>query len=241
MIDQFKARAITSRMALIVLATLLSACAAPPRSAENDKGVKKVAVVSMLNERAPVVHVGMTVFNNDRTILDQKGELNLFAINVLEQRLHAARPVWEVVAVPPDEALAKKSNSGTPWVSFTASVKEDLVRIAREADADFVFAVVDVTRENSPGRGVGVWMRAISKSSVGSALVHAHVMLVLVDRNGTEIMRSTGSDGTVSASELGLNYDLSTLQDAKVQAQVSAAMRKQLGIALTEAAGHIGY
>lgn len=241
MIDQFRAGAIASRVALIAFVTLLSACAAPPRSAESDKGVKKVAVVSMLDERAPVVHVGMTVFNNDRTILDQQGELNRIAINVVEQRLHATRPGWEVVAVPPDEALAKKSSSGTPWLSFTASVKEDLVRIASDADADFVFAVIDVTRENSPGRGVGVWMRAISKNSLGNALLHAHVMLVLVDRNGTELMRSTGSDGNVPASELGLNYDLSTLQDAKVQAQVSAAMRKQLGSALTEAAKHIGY
>jgi hypothetical protein len=231
----------SSAMASIALATLLSACASAPRSTESDKGVKKVAVVSMLEENAPVVHIGFTAFNNDRTTVDQHGELNRIAIDAIEQRLRAARPEWTIIPVQPNEALAKKSNSGTPWTSFTGNVKEDLQRIAHDANADLVFAVIDTTRENSSGRGVGVWMRALSKDSLGSALVHAHVLLMLVDRNGTEITNRSGSDANVLASELGLNYDLSSLKDPQVQERVSASMRKQLGIALTEAAKHMGY
>jgi hypothetical protein len=48
-------------------------------------------------------------------------------------------------------------------------------------------------------------------------------------------------DANVLASELGLNYDLSSLKDPQVQERVSASMRKQLGIALTEAATNMGY
>jgi hypothetical protein len=228
-------------LASIALAVLLCGCASAPRSIESDKNVKKVAIVSMLQENAPVVHVGFTVFNNDRTTVDQRGELNRLATEVIGERLRNARPQWAVVPVQPNQELAKKSASGTPWITFTGNVKEDLQRIARDADADLVFAVIDTTRENSPGRGVGIWMRAVSKDSLGNALVHAHVLLVLVDRNGTEITNRSGSDANVPASELGLNYDLSSLEDPQVQQRVSAAMRKQLGTALTEAARNMGY
>lgn len=84
----------------------------------------------------------------------------------------------------------------------------------------------------------------ISKESLGNALVHAHVLLtllVLVDKNGTEITVRSGSDGNVAVSELGLNYDVSNIKDPQVQERVSAAMRKQLGIALSEAATRMGY
>lgn len=195
----------------------------------------------MLNENAPVVHLGLTVFNNDRTVIEQHGELNRLATNVIEQRLHNARPDWTIVPVPTDEALAKKSARGTPWVSFTGNIKEDLQRVARKADADLVFAIIDTTQENSPGRGVGIQTRALSKNMPGSALVHAHVLLVLVDRNGTELTRRGGVDGRVSASDLGLNYDLSSLQDTQVQQRVSTALREQLRVALTGAAQSMGY
>jgi hypothetical protein len=231
----------SSVLTLVALSTLLSACASAPRSIESDKGVKKVAVVSMLQENAPIVHVGLTVFNNDRTTVDQRGELNRLATQVVEQRLHAARPEWTIVPVQSNETLAKKSASGTPWFSFTGNVKEDLQRIAHDTDADLVFAVVDTTQENSPGRGVGIWMRALSKDSPGTALVHAHVLLVLVDKNGTEITNRGGSNASVPATELGLNYDLSSLKDPQVHQRVSDAMRKQLETALTAAAKHMGY
>jgi len=237
-----KARTIfSSALVSIAFLVLLSACASPPRSAESDKGIKKVAVVSMLEEQTPVVHVGLTVFNNDLATVNQDGQLNRLATSIIEQRLRAARPEWNVVPVPPDAALSKKIASGVSWSSFTGKVKEDLQRIAQETGADFVFAVIDTTWENSPGRGVGIRMRALSKDSSGSALVHAHVLLVLLDKNGTEITARGGTEMTMPASELGLNYDLSSLHDPQVQQRVGAAMRKQLEDALTQAAAGMGY
>ena len=120
-------------------------------------------------------------------------------------------------------------------------MKEDLQRIAHDANADLIFAVIDTTRDNFAGRGVGVWMQALTKNSLGNALIHAHVLLVLLDRNGMEITNRRGSDANVLPSELGLNYDLSSLNDPQVQERVSASMRKQLGIALTEATMNMGY
>jgi hypothetical protein len=225
----------------IALVTTLSGCASAPRTIDSDKGIKKVAIVSMLDENAPIVHVGLTAFNNDHATIDQHGELNRIATDTIEQRLHTARPDWAIVPVAPDPALATKSGSGIPWTSFTGNVKEDLQRIARDNDADLVFAVVTTTRENSPGRGVGIWMRALSKDSLGTVLVHAHVLLVLVDRNGTEITNRSGPDADLKASELGLNYDLSSLKDLQVQQRVNAALREQLRVALTQAAKNMGY
>lgn len=238
---QFGRRMTSSLAASIALAALLTGCASAPRTLETDKGVKRVAIVSMLQENAPVVHIGLTVFNNDRTTVDQRGELNRVATSVIEQRLHAARPDWKIVPVPLDPALVKKSNGAIPWTSFTGSVKEDLQRIARDADADLVFAVVDTTRENSTGRGVGISTRSLTRDSAGMALVHAHVLLVLAGRDGIEITNRSGADVTVPGTELGLNYDLSSLKDPQVQERVSAALRKQLEVALNGAAAHMGY
>ena len=227
--------------ATLAVAVLLTGCASAPRTAETDQGIKRVAIVSMLQENAPVVHLGLTVFNNDRKTVDQDGALNRLAVDVVAQRVRAARPGWTVVPVALDPAMVKKSNGAIPWTSFTGSVKEDLQRIARDADADLVFAVVDATRENSPGRGVGISTRVLTRDSAGSALVHAHVLLVLASRDGTEITNRGGPDAHMPATDLGLNYDLSSLEDPQVRDRVSTALRKQLGIALTEAATNMGY
>jgi len=232
------------------------------RSSGNDEPVRIVGrqhrSYSALPQRRPITEFhrvsgqkNVVAHLRRRRIVDRKrdrnelgrqhGELNRLATEVVEQRLRAARPEWTVVPVQSNETLAKKSASGTPWFSFTGNVKEDLQRIAHDTDADLVFAVVDTTQENSPGRGVGIWMRALSKDSSGTALVHAHVLLVLVDKNGTEITNRGGSNASVKASELGLNYDLSSLKDPQVQQRVSEAMRKQLETSLTAAAKHMGY
>jgi hypothetical protein len=234
-------RAFLSSITLIAASILLSACASTQRSPEIDKNVKRVAIVSMLEENAPVAHIGLTVFNNDRAFVAQYGELNRIAISVIEQHLHVERPEWTILPIKPDDALTKKNNGSVSWSGFTGNVKEDLQRIARDNDADLVFAVVDTRRENSNGRGVGVWLRATSKDSLGNALVHAHVLLVLVDKNGNEITNRSGADGNVPASELGLNYDLSSLKDPQVQERVSTAMRAQLRQALSTAVKYMGY
>jgi len=233
---------IPSTVTLLVFASVLSGCAAtPPRTAEEDRNIKKVAIVSLLEEKTPVVHFGLTVFNNDQKVVDQKGELNRTALRVVEQRLQAARPQWSVVAVPPDTALAENLNGGTPWVSLTHRVKPELQAIARDTGADLVFVVLDTTSDNPYARGMGIRTRTMNKENVGAATIHARIVLALLDKNGEEIRMSGGPDGSVPATEIGLNYDLSSLQDPAVEQRTAAAIRKQLDTTLQQAAGKMGY
>ena len=227
----------------LIAACLLAGCASPPRTAADDQAVHKVAVLSLLDEQTPVSRVGLTVFNNQRLTIDQHGALNAFADEVLEKRLRAARPNWTVVQARADARALEEKNRGTPWTSFTGRISDDLRRIAQESGADLMFVVIDTTMENSPGRGVGVSMRTMSLNSVDKALLHTHALLVLVDRDGKELTNRgiAGGDKTVDAKDLGLSYDLSTLQQPEVQKRVADALRQQLAQGLEQAAQHMGY
>ena len=122
-----------STIVLFALASVLTGCAmTQPRTVAEDRDIKKVAIVSLLEEKTPVSHFGLTVFNNDHKVVDQKGELNRTALRVVEQRLQAARPQWSIVAIPSDAALAAKLNDSIPWVSFTNRIKPELQAIARD-------------------------------------------------------------------------------------------------------------
>ncbi|OFA00742.1 hypothetical protein DUPY_23940 [Duganella phyllosphaerae] len=233
---------IPSTLLVVAFASVLTGCAmTQPRTLEEDRNVKKVAIVSLLEEKTPVAHFGLTVFNNDYKIVDQKGELNRTALRVVEERLHAARPQWSIVAVPTDAALAAKLNDGIPWVSFTNRVKPELLAIARDTGADLVFVMLDTTSDNTQARGMGIRTRTMNKDNVGNAMVHARIMLALLDKNGEEIRRAGGPDGSVPAAEIGLNYDLSSLQDPAVEQRAAAAIRKQLEATLIEATTSMGY
>lgn len=235
-------RAVAKTAAWLALAAVMTGCAiTQPRTVEEDRNIKKVAIVSLLEEKTPVVHFGLTVFNNDRKVIDQKGELNRTALRVVEQRLQAARPQWAIVAVPFDAALAAKMSDNIPWVSFTNRVKPELQAIARETGADLVFVMLDTTSDTTQARGMGIRTRTMNKDNVGNAMVHARIMLALVDKNGEEIRRAGGADGSVPAADIGLNYDLSSLQDPAVEQRAAAAIRKQLETTLKEAATNMGY
>lgn len=227
---------------LVVIAALFTGCAAlPPRTAQDDKDIKTVAIVSLLEENTPVMHVGLTVFNNDFATVDQRGALNRTAQEVLAQRLRAARPGWNVVEVKPDPALAKKLNSGSPWVSATDRVKDELQASARDTGADLVFAIIDTTMENVPGRGMGIRTVGFTRTSALTAHIHAHIKLVLLDKNAQAIRFGGGPNSSMPAADLGLNYDLSSLKDPTVEQRVAEAIRKQLATAITAAATSMGY
>src|SRR6266581_8444974 len=88
----------TLRMLLAVTTTLLllSACVAPPRTADQDAQFKSVAVVSMLDESPRVMRIGVTAFGNGAVNMNEDGALNKLATEVVEQRLKTSRPNWVI-------------------------------------------------------------------------------------------------------------------------------------------------
>lgn len=225
-------------------ALLLAGCASTQRTQQTDENIKTVAVVSLLQENAPMVRLGLTVFNNDATTLPQGGALNRIALGTIETRLRAARPAWVIKDSGADPvALGDKLRKGGMSFGggFTSNVKEDLVAITRKTGADALFVIVDTTSENAPGRGVGMVLRALPGLSP-RAILHSRVLLILVDKNGNEVTnRNASIEVSKPASELALTGDLDSLDRADNRAKISQLLQQQLPVGLNAAAGYLGY
>jgi hypothetical protein len=221
---------------------VVTGCASTARTPQADASIKTVTVVSMLHEDAPIARVGLTVFNNAVTRLPQGGSLNKIATETIEARIRTARPSWEIKPSGVDSVAlsAKFRQGGTSWTSHTGKVKDDLVAIARKTGSDAMLVVSDMTLENSPGRGVGVVLRALPGTKP-TVTIHAHVMLQLVDRDGNEITNRTGDNIVVPASQLGLTDDLASVDSGNNREKLTEAMRRQLAESLAKSAAHMGY
>lgn len=238
----------TRLLAIAFSAVLVSGCAVPRRTLQDDRGIKSFTVVSMLRENVPVERIGSTVFNNRTEILDQNGELNRISAEVLERRLRVARPAWFIVKSNADPIVLAEKNKNAEifWKTFTGAVTEELKKTAKDVGADVLFVVIDSTQENARGRGVGVSLHPGMAPVFGIApvaVVRAHLRLVLVDRDGKEISWGSGGNVIVPASELGLSgdQDLAKLSDPHVSDRVNGAIRKQLTDMLDKAATSMGY
>ena len=230
-----------------LVATLLCGCAAPAiRTPEIDKSVKSVAVISLLDEQTRVERIGLTAFNNKAVVIDQTGTLNGLAIDTIEATLRASRPTWVLKDARSEVGamLAAKKAGGTSWSSQVSAFQKELAELGKKLDVDLMFVVVDFNLENSPGRGVGVRLRTMSLSSVSEATVHSVCLLVLVDRNGKEIMNRWGGPATyakIPAASLGLDYDLSAIDSPETKEKLKALMRERLKASLSSSSGAMGY
>ena len=212
-----------SRLAMLAFTVtlFLSGCAMPPRTAQDDANVHSVAIVSQLQELAPVRRIGITVFNNSQTTLDQGGKLNEIAIETTRQHLQASHPDWTVKI-----ANAKPAPLADGKAAALLSEAE-LAALARSLDVDQLFVINGSSNENSPGYGVGIVVRALGFEPK-FITVHSFISLTVTDRNAkTVFFRNFVGDGSkgVETSKLGLKGDLSTLTDPDVRAKVSAVAR----------------
>lgn len=223
---------------------LVTACGGNPRTSEQDAILKRVAVLSLLNEEAQILRTGLTVFNNDSATVDLRGRANADAVSVVQIRLRSNRPDWTLVEVQPDRERLLEKLRKRSWNGGVSAITEDLAAIAKAERADSVFVIAPARFEREPIVGLGVWLRSLSGSTPASVAVYATVVVYMVDKNGETIANRTGGDNFVSyarTSELGITYDLSTVNDPSVQSRVSTALLAQLQSALTAAMSYLGY
>jgi hypothetical protein len=221
--------------AMMLAAGYLFAGCTSPRTAQEDAGVRSVAVVSLLSEAGPVRRVGFTVFGNTQDSVAQNGKLKQVVIDTVTQRLHSSRPQWTVKPADLDLPVAGKRKASDNEAA--------LADLARKMDVDQVFVLEDTNSENFPGQGVGVTFRSMG-SKAGPMMVHAYVALVVVDRNGKVLVArgATKNNPTmVQENELGLHADLATLNDPKVRDNISQAVQRRLKGAIEEAMERAGY
>jgi hypothetical protein len=223
-----------------VVSLFISGCAAPVvRTAQEDQAIKSIAVISLLNEQTKVTRIGFTVFNNKTVVVDQAGVLNNAAVETLESSIRKARPSWTIKDTRSETPrMMTKLDAAGPSISGQVSaISSDLSELAKRLDVDLLFVVVDTRFDNSPGKGVGIQFR-------GRSIVYALCLIVLVDRNGNEILNRWGGESAykhVESSDLGIDYELDTVSSAGVQEKLKSAMRERLAEALTKAAATMGY
>jgi len=213
---------------------LLAACAAP-RSSQDDAAVRSVAVVSLLDESGPVRRLGFTVFGNAKDGVPQNGKLKQVAVDTVKQRLAATRPQWTVKAADIELPAGAKPTAGANTAALAA--------MAARMGVDQVFVLEDSTGQNLPGQGVGLTFRTMGEKA-GPMMVHAYIGLVVLDRNGKELVRrgaTRDNPHMTPKSELGLRPDLSNLGDPKVRDTVSQALQRRLKRAVEEAMERAGY
>lgn len=228
---------------MFTLILFLSGCAAP-RTAEDDRTVRSIGVVSLLSESAPVQHLGLLVFNNHLGSVEQGGQLKQTVEETVKRRLSSSRPQWVVKVDQTDlRALIEKNRQPGAWEDFASKNAADLAAIARRLDVDLLFVLRDSRSDNYPGRGVGIAFRAVSNDP-GTVMVHSFVALHVIDRDGKELIRrgATGKNPEmVSNRVLGLRSDMSTLDDPTVRATVSLTLTNHLKGVVEEALTRAGY
>lgn len=231
-------------LGMLVIVSFLTACAYPPRTVSDDAAIRTVAVLSTLDEVAPVRRIGITVFNNKDTTADQGGALGKAAVGAAERRLASARPTWTFRDATAESAAlrAKYADKGF-WVPDRKQLPADLAQIATRLNADALFLIEGRSNENMPGRGVGVIGRnPFSFSTLKTATVHAHLSVALVGRDGKDINgRSAYPFSLIPAAELGLTYELDTLDDPSVKERLGRALATEAEKAVNEALGRLGY
>ena len=214
---------------------LLAGCAAASRTAQEDAGVHAVAVVSLLNEAAPVRRLGFTVFGNDQSSIDQGGKLQRIVSDTVTRRLKTARPQWTVKTGELDAASLRRRSADA-----NAAALADL---ARRLEVDQLFVLEEGMGENLPGQGVGLTFRTMGNTA-GPNMVHAYVKLVVLDRSGKTLLvrgATRNNPQMTPPAELGVRPDLGNLNDPAVRDRVSQALQRRLEAAVEEAMTRAGY
>ena len=212
----------------------------PAASTPEAANAPRVAIVSLLSEEAEIHVIGLTVFNNDKAVLDLKGELGkTIEASVTDRLQKLPTPVRLVPAVLPAapvlSVLAKAHNS-----MFKSGLADGLAAIARASGADALVVVGPNFYSELPMVGSGVVVRRTS----GNARACAAISVGVYDAKGRDLWSSLpGSDyvRNVDMSEVGLYGGVSSLDQAPVREQVKTALLAQMRRALASAMERIRF
>jgi hypothetical protein len=231
--------------ALAAIAVLgLAGCAAPA-SMESDAAIRKVAILTVLDESGPVNKVGLTVFQNDSLKIAQDGGLSRTAVETITQRLHQSRPAWQIVPAGVDlVALGEKYKDGIgTFTDSEGKLRPELDSILKRLDVDAVFLVTDsnITQGAAPGAGVGIALRKLPGLDA-HVVLRAHVYVEMLDKSGTRLHGWGGGESAlIKASAYGLTDDLASANTPEARASLSQAMRAELRRDVDAALQRMGY
>lgn len=235
----------TSKALLAALAALALGGCATPLSSQDDAAIRKVTILTVLDESGRVDKRGLTVFANDSMTIPQGGALSRTAVETITQRLHQSRPSWQVVPSGIDlVALGAKYKDGIATFNDSeGKLRPELDDILKRLDTDAVFLVTETNPSNgaAPGPGVGIALRKLPGIDP-HVVVRAHVYVELLDKSGkSRTGWGGGETGLLKASDFGLTDELTSADTPAARAKLSDAMRAELRRDLDTAMQHIGY
>ena len=90
-------------------------------------------------------------------------------------------------------------------------IKNELADLARSSGLDALLVFNVQKYDAIPGKGVGVWLRTLSLSSIQRAWVHSNIDLTIVGTDGTVIANIVGlpeMPKPLDPSALGIKYEM---------------------------------
>jgi hypothetical protein len=199
--------------------------------------VKAVAVVTLLTERVTVDRIGLTVFSNDKTSFDGVAQLNTLTEQIVAERLHNAKPAWEIkrVAYDRQDLISKLDALGMTMMFPEEKISRDLASIAKASGADVIFVV---SEDSSRGvKGIDLRLHTSDSSTLRGATLFTNVVIAVANRDGKIIDRRWGAsyaEKSLSAADLGFTYDLTPAHDPETQAKIREQVISQLKGSIAE-------
>jgi hypothetical protein len=229
----------------LLIALLVTGCANPGTKIPtpiNDSEIRSVAVVSLIDERTKFLRT-IPLGKSKEAVVDQSGVLNPLAVNVVTERLRAARPSWEFKNsdAEHEKLLQAKKAGGISFMNLVSAFTPALAETAKRLEVDALFVIVEDSLDNFTGYGVGGTWHVMGKREPS---IHALVQLVLVGKDGRQIAQRWGGDRAyfyAPAADLGVDPDLESFSNPLVVERFKRATRLLLRDGLVQAVNRMGY
>jgi hypothetical protein len=149
-------------LAILILAVLLSACAAPKLSSEQASAIKRVGVVSLMPQEVKYRKIGITVFNNELKSLPVDDDVFNTTARATVERFLRTTGKYQVTQIQVDvPGMAKRLNaSSLVMVHNVERIDTELVELAKKNGVDAVIVVAENFDSERGIFGLAMSMRA---------------------------------------------------------------------------------
>ncbi|MFM9880199.1 MAG: hypothetical protein ACKVOO_07305 [Burkholderiaceae bacterium] len=148
-------------LTILILACLLSACAAPKLSPEQASAIKRVGVISLMPQEVKYRKIGITVFNNEFKSLPTDDVFNTTARATIERYLRRTGK-YQVTQIQVDvPGMAKRLNASSLVMSHNIErINTEVIELAKKNGVDAVIVVAENFDSERGIFGLAMSMRA---------------------------------------------------------------------------------
>ena len=185
-------------VSILAIFLLLSGCASAPQhlSEEGKSGIKNIAIVSLVPERANFDKIGLISFSSKYTEFDMGSKVTDSILSVSRQRIAKSQPGWIVKSIEYDQAaLLAEVASDAGFYGIPA--KRAFADLARKNNLDAIFVVrADADKEQIEHpvtdkvylrEGLNVLLKNNSLHGDPELVIRSNLNVAVIGKNG-EVM-----------------------------------------------------